>query len=73
MAGRTRLFTEDDIAAIIESLPSPKASTSAASHTIAEPSTASKWARLQKLLAEDRRKRSKRNVRLGKTGAGDVE
>ena len=59
MAGRTRLFTEADVAALIEALPCPSSSLSAtAPHSgiSAAPSEASLWTRAQKLLTESRRK-----------------
>ena len=61
MAGRTRLFTEADIAAIIEALPCPSNSSNATvppSGISAVPSEASMWTRAQKLLTASRRKPS---------------
>jgi hypothetical protein len=65
MAGRTRLFTEDDVIAIIEALPAPSKSYGGMARQTpvrAEPSAASEWARAQKLFAEDKLKRSKRRL-----------
>ena len=65
MAGRTRLFTEEDIAAIIEALPSPSRSfggMARPSGTCAAPSEASLWTRVQKRLAESKPKRSGRSA-----------
>lgn len=62
MAGRTRLFTEADIAAIIEALPCPSVSSSATAPPTgisAVPSEASQWTKLQGLLTKGRRKRSR--------------
>ena len=50
MAGRTRLFTEADVAALIEALPCPSNSSNATGHPSgisAAPSEASLWTRAQ--------------------------
>jgi hypothetical protein len=65
MAGRTRLFTEEDISAIIEALPSPSKSPGGMARqtgTCAEPSAASKWTRLHRLTTKNTRKPSRRNA-----------
>jgi hypothetical protein len=65
MAGRTRLFTEGDVAAIIEALPCPSSSSSVTaprSGTSAAPSEDSLWTQAQSLLTAGRRKRSGRNA-----------
>jgi hypothetical protein len=59
MAGRTRLFTEADVTALIEALPCPSNSSSVTGHPAgisAAPSEASLWTRAQRLLTESRRK-----------------
>lgn len=58
MAGRTRLFTEGDVAALIEALPMPSSATAPASSTCAAPSEASLWTKAQKLTAAGRKANS---------------
>src|ERR1700722_347334 len=65
MAGRTRLFTESDILALIESLPCPSSSLSATAQspgTSAELSEASLWTKAQRLLTKPSPKRSGRSA-----------
>ncbi len=64
MAGRTRLFTEADIAAIIEALPCPSSSSSATAPqtgTCVAPSEASLWTKAQRLGTTSKPKRPGRS------------
>ena len=59
MAGRTRLFTEADVAAIIEALPCPSSSsnvTDPLSGISAAQSEASLWTKAQKLMTGSKQK-----------------
>jgi hypothetical protein len=62
MAGRTRLFTDADLAALIESLPKPGAAPGLPALE-PDPSEAASWAKLQRLLATKGKKRSARRRR----------
>jgi hypothetical protein len=53
-AGRTRLFTEEDIAAIIDSLPRASCSKQVESSSVAVPSEAALWRKAQALLKRPR-------------------
>jgi hypothetical protein len=61
MAGRTRLFTEADIAAIIEALPAAKSYAEKAGYAAhVAPASPALLAKAEKLLAADKRTRSGR-------------